>query len=337
MIQDVSPFVQTILGTGLTWFVTALGSVFCFIISSHSVHLQNQILDGCLGFSAGIMLAASFWSLLDPALEMAKNDLGLGAYAIFPVISGLFFGAIFVGMVEYFLPAQWFEPVSDVASDSSYMQRKMNSMESLNESHKSTDSFMNEYTESDIRLRRGDTSQNGSYESPEFIEDGKNRKQPKRMLMTRRLWLLLIAITVHNIPEGLAVGIAFGGVGQYPHATFSHASNLAIGIAIQNFPEGLAVSLPLYSAGYGFLKSFWYGQLSGLVEPCAGLIGCLAVHFFRKLQPYALGFAAGAMVFVVFDDVLPESHSRGHGRLSSIMGLIGFAIMMSLEVITESN
>ncbi|CAH8614897.1 unnamed protein product [Schistosoma mattheei] len=130
-----------------------------------------------------------------------------------------------------------------------------------------------------------------------------------------------MAITVHNIPEGFAVGIAFGGLGQYSRTTFSQACNLAIGIAIQTF---LKVWL------------FWYGQLSGLVEPFAGLIGCLAVHFFRRLQPYALGFAAGAMLFVVVDDIIPESQSRGHGRLSTVMALIGFAIMMCLEVITET-
>ncbi|CAH8651069.1 unnamed protein product [Heterobilharzia americana] len=313
MIQDVSPFLQTILGTGLTWFLTALGSVFCFIISNRPTSLQNRILDGSLGFSAGIMLAASFWSLLDPALEMAK--------------------------VEYFLPAQWLETVPEMTDDSlCYPLRSLNPNK-FDESRNNVDSLIKDYCESDLRLRGEKTSQNISYahSSSLSVKDGNDKKQPPKMLMTRRLWLLLIAVTVHNIPEGLAVGIAFGGVGQYPEATFSRACNLAIGIAIQNFPEGLAVSLPLYSAGYGFLKSLWYGQLSGLVEPCAGLIGCLAIHFFRRLQPYALGFAAGAMIFVVFDDVMPESQSRGHGRLSSIMALIGFATMMSLEVITESS
>ncbi|CAH8634803.1 unnamed protein product [Schistosoma guineensis] len=334
MIEDVSPFIQTVLGTGLTWFVTAIGSMFCFIISNSSTSLKNQILDGSLGFSSGIMLAASFWSLLEPALEMAKIDLGLGAYCVFPVMCGLFIGAAFVGLVDTFLPTQWLETVPVAINDSCYSVSNPSSSIVFDTSIKQRNYLVNSCMESNIRHRSENTIQ--AYPSSSSIKVDNEKNQLPKMVITRRLWLLIMAITVHNIPEGFAVGIAFGGLGQYSRTTFSQACNLAIGIAIQNFPEGLAVSLPLYSSGYGFFISFWYGQLSGLVEPFAGLIGCLAVHFFRRLQPYALGFAAGAMLFVVVDDIIPESQSRGHGRLSTVMALIGFAIMMCLEVVTET-
>ncbi|CAH8642904.1 unnamed protein product [Schistosoma curassoni] len=334
MIEDVSPFIQTVLGTGLTWFVTAIGSMFCFIISNSSTSLKNQILDGSLGFSSGIMLAASFWSLLEPALEMAKIDLGLGAYCVFPVMCGLFIGAAFVGLVDTFLPTQWLETVPVAINDSCYSVSNPSSSIVFDTSIKQRNYLVNSCMESNIRHRSENTIQ--AYPSSSSIKVDNEQNQLPKMVITRRLWLLIMAITVHNIPEGFAVGIAFGGLGQYSRTTFSQAYNLAIGIAIQNFPEGLAVSLPLYSSGYGFFISFWYGQLSGLVEPFAGLIGCLAVHFFRRLQPYALGFAAGAMLFVVVDDIIPESQSRGHGRLSTVMALIGFAIMMCLEVVTET-
>ncbi|CAH8571452.1 unnamed protein product [Schistosoma turkestanicum] len=280
MIVDASPFVQTLLGTGLTWFVTAIGSVFCFIVSGFSMNIKHQILDGSLGFSSG-----------------------------------------------------WFEPAS-VASNDSFHYSVPKPSSDIDNSLKQRNCLINDCLESNIRHRSENSLQ--AYSSSSSLET--NNKEPKipKVVITRRLWLLIIAITVHNIPEGLAVGIAFGGLGKYSRVTFSQACNLAIGIAIQNFPEGLAVSLPLYSADYGFLTSFWYGQLSGLVEPLAGLVGCLAVHFFRQLQPYALGFAAGAMLFVVVDEIIPESQSRGHGRLSSIMALIGFATMMCLEVVTET-
>jgi zinc transporter 11 len=125
----------------------------------------------------------------------------------------------------------------------------------------------------------------------------------------KRILLLIIAITVHNIPEGLAVGVGFGAIGRSSSATFENARNLAIGIGIQNFPEGLAVSLPLRGAGMSVWKSFWYGQLSGMVEPLAGLLGALAVVVAEPLLPYALAFAAGAMVYVVVDDIIPEAYS----------------------------
>ncbi|NXB41931.1 S39AB protein, partial [Leucopsar rothschildi] len=125
----------------------------------------------------------------------------------------------------------------------------------------------------------------------------------------RRMALMILAVTIHNIPEGLAVGVGFGAIGKSESATFQSARNLAIGIGIQNFPEGLAVSLPLRGAGFSTWKAFWYGQLSGMVEPLAGVLGAFAVVLVEPLLPYALGFAAGAMVYVVMDDIIPEAQS----------------------------
>lgn len=148
----------------------------------------------------------------------------------------------------------------------------------------------------------------------------------------RRILLLIMAVTVHNIPEGLAVGIGFGSVGKTPKTTFEKAFNLALGIGLQNFPEGLAVSLPLAGFGYSKTKSFFYGQLSGMVEPFAALLGAAAVLFVEPVLPYALSFAAGAMIYVVFDDIVPEAQRNNNGKLASSAAIIGFLIMMCLDV-----
>ncbi|NWW45277.1 S39AB protein, partial [Pedionomus torquatus] len=142
----------------------------------------------------------------------------------------------------------------------------------------------------------------------------------------RRIMLMILAITIHNIPEGLAVGVGFGAVGKSASATFQSASG------IQNFPEGLAVSLPLRGAGFSTWKAFWYGQLSGMVEPLAGVFGAFAVVVAEPLLPYALGFAAGAMVYVVMDDIIPEAQTSGNGKLASWTSILGFVVMMSLDV-----
>lgn len=134
--------------------------------------------------------------------------------------------------------------------------------------------------------------------------------QLHKKIQWKRILLLVIAVTVHNIPEGLAVGVSFGSIGTSKSATFEAARNLALGIGIQNFPEGLVVSLPLHAAGYSLSKSFFWGQLSGMVEPIFGVLGAVAVTFFSVLLPYALAFAAAAMIYVVADDILPESHAR---------------------------
>ncbi|EHB00896.1 Zinc transporter ZIP11, partial [Heterocephalus glaber] len=148
----------------------------------------------------------------------------------------------------------------------------------------------------------------------------------------RRITLLILAITIHNIPEGLAVGVGFGAVEKTMSATFESARNLAIGIGIQNFPEGLAVSLPLRGAGFSTWRAFWYGQLSGMVEPLAGVLGAFAVVLAEPVLPYALAFAAGAMVYVVMDDIIPEAQISGNGKLASWASVLGFVVMMSLDV-----
>ncbi|XP_049996435.1 zinc transporter ZIP11 isoform X3 [Alexandromys fortis] len=148
----------------------------------------------------------------------------------------------------------------------------------------------------------------------------------------RRIALLILAITIHNIPEGLAVGVGFGAVEKTASATLESARNLAIGIGIQNFPEGLAVSLPLRGAGFSTWRAFWYGQLSGMVEPLAGVFGAFAVVLAEPVLPYALAFAAGAMVYVVMDDIIPEAQMSGNGKLASWASILGFVVMMSLDV-----
>jgi ZIP family zinc transporter len=149
----------------------------------------------------------------------------------------------------------------------------------------------------------------------------------------RRVVLLILAITLHNIPEGLAIGVAFGAVASgYPSASLAGAVALAIGIGLQNFPEGVAVAMPLRREGYSRLKAFWYGQLSATVEPVAAVIGVLAVSAAQPLLPYALSFAAGAMIFVVVEEVIPESHAGGNADLATLGTMIGFAVMMTLDV-----
>ncbi|XP_018309559.1 zinc transporter ZIP11-like isoform X1 [Mycetomoellerius zeteki] len=173
---------------------------------------------------------------------------------------------------------------------------------------------------------------NRSSESAEIgtvYEDPNNEAKNNQW---RRILLLIVAITVHNIPEGLAVGVGFGAIGSSASATFENARNLAIGIGIQNFPEGLAVALPLQAAGISTLKSFWYGQLSGMVEPIAGVLGAAGVTLAAPALPYALAFAAGAMIYVVIDDIIPEAHQSGNGKLASWAAIVGFLVMMSLDV-----
>ncbi|XP_073901347.1 zinc transporter ZIP11 isoform X9 [Castor canadensis] len=172
----------------------------------------------------------------------------------------------------------------------------------------------------------------GLPESPApLVASQENMVQP-RGSSWRRIALLILAITIHNVPEGLAVGVGFGAVEKTASATFESARNLAIGIGIQNFPEGLAVSLPLRGAGFSTWRAFWYGQLSGMVEPLAGLFGAFAVVLAEPILPYALAFAAGAMVYVVMDDIIPEAQISGNGKLASWASILGFVVMMSLDV-----
>lgn len=263
-VQSLPPVIQALLATCFTWSLTALGAAMVFTAKD----ISRRTLDGFLGFAAGVMIAASYWSLLAPAIEISAS---IGVPAWFPAATGFLVGGIFLHGTDMILP----------------------------------------------HLHLG-----FPMEEAEGIKTG-----------WRRSTLLILAITLHNIPEGLAVGVAFGAVAAgFPDATLPAAIALAIGIGIQNFPEGMAVSLPLRREGMSRLKSFWYGQLSGIVEPIAGVIGAAAVILAKPALPYALGFAAGAMIFVVVEEVVPESQRGGNTDLATMGAMIGFTVMMILDV-----
>lgn len=263
-LQGLHPIIQALLATCFTWAVTALGAAGVFVARE----ISKRVLDGMLGFAAGVMIAASYWSLLAPAIEMSA---GKDIPAWFPAAAGFLLGGIFLWGVDKILPHL-------------HLGFALKEAEGIKTSwHRST--------------------------------------------------LLVLAITLHNIPEGLAVGVAFGAVASgFPSATLAGAVTLAIGIGIQNFPEGLVVSIPLRREGMSRLKSFWYGQLSGIVEPVAGVIGATVVILAQPVLPYALGFAAGAMIFVVVEEVIPESQRGGNTDLATMGAMTGFAVMMVLDV-----
>lgn len=264
MLQNAHPILQALIATCFTWFLTALGAAGVFI----GKIINKKLLDGMLGFAAGVMVAASFWSLLAPSIEMSR---GKDIPVWFPAVTGFLLGGICLRGIDRILP----------------------------------------------HLHIG---------SP--IEEAEGIKTS-----WQRSTLLILAITLHNIPEGLAVGVAFGAVASgIPSATLSGAIALAVGIGIQNFPEGLAVSMPLRREGMSRLKSFWYGQLSALVEPIAGVIGASAVILAQPILPYALSFAAGAMIFVVVEELIPESQRGRNTHEATAGAMIGFATMMVLDV-----
>lgn len=307
MLKDHSPIVQALLGTLFTWALTAAGAALVVVIRGK----QRKLLDVSLGFAAGVMVAASYWSLLAPAIEMATESKTYGAegeYAFVPVAFGFLVGAAFVYGTDVLISTLGIQSPNVLLAMQSVGFYEQNSR------------------------RRQITNINRSSESAEIgtvYEDPNNEAKNNQW---RRILLLVVAITVHNIPEGLAVGVGFGAVGSSASATFENARNLAIGIGIQNFPEGLAVSLPLQAAGISTLKSFWYGQLSGMVEPIAGVLGAAGVTLAAPALPYALAFAAGAMIYVVIDDIIPEAHQSGNGKLASWAAIVGFLVMMSLDV-----
>ncbi|NXA04162.1 S39AB protein, partial [Sapayoa aenigma] len=333
------PVIQAVLGTFLTWGLTAVGSALVFVFSSG----QRRILDGSLGFAAGVMLAASYWSLLAPAIEMAEESGSFGAFSFFPVAAGFALGAAFVYLADLLIPVLGFSGPSHAALALSCDQRAMKEKQEQEPAHP-----LDYTSELSIRIGRaglhpgkhpnGEPYQRrkgaGSSlpDSPPAFPVPRDGAPTAGSSSWRRIMLMILAITIHNIPEGLAVGVGFGAIGKSASATFQSARNLAIGIGIQNFPEGLAVSLPLRGAGFSTWKAFWYGQLSGMVEPLAGVFGAFAVVVAEPLLPYALGFAAGAMVYVVMDDIIPEAQTSGNGKLASWTSILGFVVMMSLDV-----
>lgn len=265
--QGLSPLLQSLLAGCFTWFVTALGASIVFLTRS----VNRRLLDAMMGFAAGVMIAASFWSLLVPAIDMAEAQ---GIPGWFPAAVGFLVGGIFLRVADAVLPH--LHPGARMAE-------------------------------------------------AEGIETS-----------WRRATLLVLAITLHNIPEGLAVGVTFGAAALQlsvaTGATLAAAVALAIGIGLQNFPEGIAVSMPLRGEGVSVGRSFWYGQLSGVVEPISAVAGAAAVLAVRPILPYALAFAAGAMIYVVVEELIPESQRHGNTDLATLGAMGGFTLMMVLDV-----
>ncbi|XP_061666785.1 zinc transporter ZIP11 isoform X2 [Syngnathoides biaculeatus] len=325
MIEGYSPVAQALLGTLFTWGLTAAGAATVFIFSGR----QKHILDGSLGFAAGVMLAASYWSLLAPAIDMAEDSGKYGSFAFLPVALGFTFGAAFVYFADVALPFLGVSADPNIAlalaSESKMVKEKEE--EQLHPVSESQAIKLEEGLQLPRkRVSHWGDSDDHKTESKDLGEMGHSGSSWRRIL------LLILAITIHNIPEGLAVGVGFGAIGKTSSATFESARNLAVGIGIQNFPEGLAVSLPLRGSGISTWAAFWYGQLSGMVEPIAGMLGAVAVALAEPLLPYALAFAAGAMVYVVVDDIIPEAQVSGNGKLASLTSILGFIVMMSLDV-----
>jgi ZIP family zinc transporter len=260
--ESINPVLAALYATLFTWFLTALGASFVFFFKN----MNRVVLDGMLGFTGGVMIAASFWSLLSPAIEMSKGE---GFIKVIPAAVGFALGALFIFGLDKLLPH-------------------------LHINFKETEGVKSPW---------------------------------------QRTTLLVLAITLHNIPEGLAVGVLFGGVAAgIPEASIAGAVTLAIGIGIQNFPEGIAVSMPLRRMGMSRWKSFMYGQSSALVEPVAGVLGAVAVLFFIPILPYALAFAAGAMIFVVVEEVIPETQQDKNTDIAALGLIAGFIVMMTLDV-----
>ncbi|XP_017585915.1 PREDICTED: zinc transporter ZIP11 isoform X1 [Corvus brachyrhynchos] len=269
MIPGSGPVVQALLGTFLTWGLTAAGSALVFVFSSG----QRRILDGSLGFAAGVMLAASYWSLLAPAIEMAEESGTFGAFSFFPVAAGFALGAAFVYGADLLIPVLGFTGPSHAALALSCDQR------AVKEKQEQAPGW-DVGSELSIRIGRAglhpDKAENGEPyqrrrgagpplpEGPPAFPAPRDGAPAAGSSSWRRIMLMILAITIHNIPEGLAVGVGFGAIGKSASATFQSARNLAIGIGIQNFPEGLAVSLPLRGAGFSTWKAFWSPGIFGL-------------------------------------------------------------------------
>lgn len=260
--ESISPVLGAFYATLFTWIVTALGASFVYFFKE----LNRKWLDGMLGFTGGVMIAASYWSLLAPAIEMSKGE---GFTKVIPAAFGFALGALFLFYLDKILPHLH------------------------------------------INFKEAEGTPSGWHKTT----------------------LLVLAITLHNIPEGLAVGVLFGGVAAgIPEATIPAALTLAIGIGLQNFPEGIAVAMPLRRMGMSRNKSFLYGQASAMVEPIAGVLGAVAVYFFTPILPYALAFAAGAMIFVVVEEVIPETQLDKHTDIATLGFMAGFLVMMTLDV-----
>jgi ZIP family zinc transporter len=267
IFYELNPIIQALYAGLFTWGVTALGAALVFFTKK----INYPLLDSMMGFAAGVMIAASVWSLIIPSIDMAEAQ---GVISWLPSVIGFLGGGIFLRVCDQYLP---------------------------------------------------------------HLHIGHEKSEAEGVPTSwRRSTLLVLAITLHNIPEGLAVGVLFGaaasGVDITGTATVAAAIALAIGIGIQNFPEGMAVSMPLRREGVSRRKSFWYGQLSGVVEPIAAVVGAAAVIAITPILPYALAFAAGAMIYVVVEELIPESQHHGNTDIATLGTMVGFCVMMVLDV-----
>jgi ZIP family zinc transporter len=263
----LSPVAQAFSAGMFTWGLTALGAALVFFTKA----VNYKVMDSMMGFAAGVMIAASFWSLLVPSIDMAADQ---GVIEWIPAAVGFLLGGLFLRLCDAYLP---------------------------------------------------------------HLHLGLPKTQAEGLPTTwKRTTLLVLAITLHNIPEGLAIGVLFGaaasGADFAGNATVYAAISLAIGIGIQNFPEGVAVSMPLRREGVSAKKSFWYGQLSAIVEPISAALGAWAVLAIEPILPYALSFAAGAMIYVVIEELIPETQQRENTDIATIGTMIGFVVMMILDV-----
>ena len=264
LLSGYSPVTQALLASLFTWGVTAAGAAAVFFTST----VNRRLLDLSLGFAAGVMIAASFWSLLAPSIALARE---MDMIPWLPAVIGFLLGGAMIRIADGILPhLHMFKPMGEAEGAPTNLGRSA---------------------------------------------------------------LLVIAITLHNIPEGLAIGVSFGAAGmQVANATLGAAVALAIGLGLQNAPEGSAIALPLRGDGMSRFRAWWYGQMSAAVEPVAAVIGAAGVMMMRPVLPYALAFAAGAMIYVVVEEVIPESHSGGNADAATLACMVGFVIMMTLDV-----
>jgi len=262
--ESIDPILAALLATLFTWGLTAAGAGLVFLFKNP----RRSLMDGMLGFTGGVMVAASFWSLLAPGIEMSEGE---GFVKVIPAAVGFLLGALFIFGLDKVMPHL-------------HINFKVSEAEGV--------------------------------------------KTP-----WHRTTLLVLAITLHNIPEGLAVGVLFGGVASgFEGATIGGAVALALGIGLQNFPEGFAVAVPMRRHGLSRRKSWMYGQASAIVEPIAGVLGAGAVLAFEPILPYALAFAAGAMIFVVVEEVIPETQQDRYTDIATLGFIGGFIVMMCLDV-----
>ncbi|OOF42716.1 ZIP family metal transporter [Rodentibacter rarus] len=267
----LNPVLQALIAGLFTWFCTIFGSAFVFFFKQ----VNQKLLDSMMGFAAGVMIAASFWSLLEPSFEFSKQNQS--EWYWLPTLIGFLIGGLFLRGVDYLVPH--------------------------------------------LHLSKP-------------IEEAEGM-QPRRRLS--KSMLLFLAITIHNIPEGLAIGVAFGAVATLGENADSFpltlsAVGLAIGMGLQNVPEGSALSMPLRAEGHSRVKAFTYGAFSAIVEPIGAVIGALFVISMTSILPYALAFAAGAMIFVVVEELIPESQSNGNTDIATLSLMLGFSLMMILDV-----